>query len=181
MQFFQSGLDLESNNSIHCLLNEKWLDVKYSGFIHNCGNSGFRCDSFLIKTEFDSYLIESVDESILGEFGQLEIEIYKLIVRKVRAGQDLGKFQKLDYENKFDLQGINEIEKRCVHVIYELDREYWTGEEISLEVVVGLSFCGKTPLMFGSLTPGSMFVYFDMEDIRKIEEDAFRIDILGEV
>jgi hypothetical protein len=181
MRFFQSGLDLESNNSIHCLLNEKWLDVKYSGSIHNYGKSGFRCDSFLIITDSDSYLIESVDESILGEFGQLVVEIYKLIVRRVRSGQNLEEFRSLDCIYKFDLRTMNEIERRHVQVIFELDCQDWIGEEISLEVVWGLIFHGKTPLMFGASVPGSMFIFSDMEDIRGCEEEAFRIDILGKV
>jgi hypothetical protein len=179
MRFFQSLLDLESSDSVLSLLNERWLEIKFSGSMHKCGKSGFRCNSFLITTDSGSYLIESVDESILGEFGRLEIEIYKLIVRRERSGQNLEEFRSLDCIYKFDLRTMNEIEKRHVHVIFELDCEDWTGEEISLEVVVGLIFHGKTPLMFGSSVPGTMFIFSDMEDIRRCEEGAFRVEVLS--
>ncbi len=179
MRFFQSLLDLESSDSVRSLLNERWLEIKFSGSIHKYGKSGFRCNSFLIITDSGSYLIESVDESILGEFGQLVVEIYKLIVRRVRSGQNLEEFRSLDCIYKFDLRTMNEIEKRHVHVVFELGCQDWIGEEVSLEVVWGLIFHGKAPVMFGSSVPGTMFIFFDMEDIRGCEEEAFRVEVLS--
>lgn len=179
MKFVRSGLDMESDRAITELLCEKWTHIKIEGKDDRpYGNAGIRCNSVVIGTAHASYLLLSVDESVVNENGALEIEIYKFILRRMPEDKNTDMFRHIELISDFDFEFFNKSPLSQADVMYERDCEDWTGEEIVLETVVGVVFRGSGAILFGSATPGEMYIFWEQEEVLKQSASVHHLETL---
>lgn len=178
MNTFEAHLDIEGDLAINSLLREDWIGIEIIGQESDVFDLyGVICDSVIIRTTQSCFLLQSVDDSIVGPGARLDIEIYIFSMRKIDGNLNFHRTESIEPFVKFNYSEFNRSQSKFAQIMYETEVQYWTGAELLVEEVVGVVFCGSESIMFGALSPGRMFINFEKEKILELAASTGRLEL----